>query len=102
MSEIEAAWRAWAQRLDAITGVRFEAMHTGFRAGWKASRDALLSDKAVEAAAKAMWGRRHEPPEGIPIWGDASAKSRQDAYRVMARAALTAAVESVERGDEDD
>ncbi len=54
------------------------------------SRDALLSDKAVEAAAHAIAVEQESEP--------ATALSRD---RTMARAALTAAVESVEKGDED-
>ncbi len=58
-------------------------------------RDALLSDKAVEAAAKGI--RRLGDTKGTDrSWDEHTTEFKRNVYRKWGRAALTAAVESVE------
>lgn len=55
-----------------------------------AVRSYLLSEERVEAAAYALWAHDFGNPDGTPLrWSDCPC---QDYWRIVARAALTAAI----------
>lgn len=73
----------------------------GFRAGVASLADALLSDEAVEAAARALGGLEpgEDWPTNIELGGHALLGTRDDEFKAdmheQARAALQAAVDAV-------